>query len=65
MAIDFYRIIRLGLLLAASIAPNQSGAQVPASKGGTFPEKLLEGTAHFDLALSLQADLRGNYGPCG
>jgi hypothetical protein len=30
-----------------------------------FPEKLLEGAPDFDLAIFLQGDLRGNYGPCG
>jgi len=52
-------------LLATAIPQWQIGAQVPASKEDVFPGNLLEGTERFDVALTLQADLRGNYGPCG
>jgi hypothetical protein len=65
MATAFCNIFWCGLLLVAIVPANEAGAQVPASGTGAFPEKLLEGTAHFDLALSLQGDLRGNFGPCG
>jgi hypothetical protein len=65
IAITIFATLCCGLLPAPSMPVRQPGAQVPTSKAGAFPEKLLEGTSHFDLALSLQGDLRGNYGPCG
>jgi hypothetical protein len=36
-----------------------------ASAASSFPEKLLEGTPEFNLAILLQSDARGNFGPCG
>jgi hypothetical protein len=65
MAGNFGRYLLCGLLLATAIPHWQIGAQVPASKEGVFPGDLLEGTERFDVALTLQGDLRGNYGPCG
>jgi len=65
MAGNFGRYLLCGLVLATAIPQWQIGAQVPASKEGVFPGNLLEGTERFDVALTLQADLRGNYGPCG
>ena len=65
MVVDLCRILLCGLLLAASVPRYQLGAQSPVSTERAFPEKLLEGTSTFDLAVSLQGDLRGNYGPCG
>jgi len=59
------RFLACGLLLAASVASGQGGAQGQAPDPGTFPEKLLEGTPGFEVALTVQGDLRGNYGPCG
>lgn len=64
MVFDFFKIL-CGALLAAGMFPNQVSAQMPGSKVGSFPERLLDATDHFDLALTLQGDLRGNYGPCG
>ncbi len=54
-------ILALLLILAPIVA------QEPAAPGSTmaFPEKLLEGTADFNLALLVHADIRGSYGPGG
>lgn len=30
-----------------------------------FPAALLDGDPNFDLAIHLQGDIRGNFGPCG
>jgi hypothetical protein len=46
--------------LSASTIP-----QTPAGKPGSFPDSLLAGVPKFDLAILLQGDLRGNFGPCG
>jgi hypothetical protein len=59
------RFLLCALLLTASVASGQVRAQGQAPESGTFPEELLEGTASFDVALTVQGDLRGNYGPCG
>ncbi len=65
MAADLCRIVCCGLLLVAGTATSRLDAQAPGAKGGVFPDRFLEGTGDFDLALTLQGDLRGNYGPCG
>ncbi len=65
VAADLCRIVCCGLLLVVGIASSLLKAQAPAARRGAFPDKLLEGTGDFDLALTLQGDLRGNYGPCG
>ncbi len=36
-----------------------------ARPASIFPDSYLEGVAEFDLAIDLQGDLRGNFGPCG
>jgi hypothetical protein len=59
------RFLLCALLLTASVASGQVRAQGQAPVSGTFPAELLEGTASFDVALTVQGDLRGNYGPCG
>jgi hypothetical protein len=51
-------------LAPVTIAAFQAGpAPVPAP--ADVPEALLNGDPNFNLALLIQADLRGNYGPCG
>ena len=62
---DFGRFLLCGLLLGSPVPQSRVGAQTPVSGADAFPEKLLDGTARFDVALTLQGDLRGNYGPCG
>lgn len=64
-AVDSCRILLCVFLLAAGVLRGQLPAQVPPPATGRVQAKLLEGTPRFDLALSLQGDLRGNYGPCG
>ena len=54
-----FLICWLLLALTPSLAPAQSPAP-PA-----FPEALLEGMSKFNLAILLQGDIRGNFGPCG
>lgn len=59
------RFLLCALLLTASVASGQVPVQGQAPQSGTFPAELLEGTASFDVAVTVQGDLRGNYGPCG
>jgi len=39
--------------------------QQTTPQGTQFPDGLLEGNPNFNLAIMLQGDLRGNFGPCG
>ena len=52
------------LLAFVALVPGALG-QSPELVPGVFPEALLDGMARFDLAISYQGDLRGNFGPCG
>lgn len=49
-----------GFLCGYGFAPQQVAP--PATR---FPASLLEGNPSFNLAIMLQGDLRGNFGPCG
>jgi hypothetical protein len=53
----------LSLLIPLVIIEAGLGEQLPA--GGSFPEKLLGDASPFHVALFLQGDIRGNFGPCG
>ena len=57
------------ILLAATVPlcayPPSSAGQAEARAATGFPENLLGGNPDFDFAISLQADERGNFGPCG
>ncbi len=57
------------ILLAATVPfcayPPSSAGQAEATTATVFPEKLLGGNPDFGFAVSLQADERGNFGPCG
>jgi hypothetical protein len=61
--------IVLCLALASWVVPITSagfqGSLAPAPAPTEVPEELLDGNPNFNLALLIQADLRGNYGPCG
>jgi hypothetical protein len=47
----------------ASLLPLAGHQAVPVAAG--IPESLLDGKPDFNLAVLLQGDLRGSYGPCG
>jgi hypothetical protein len=53
----------LPLLIPLVMMEAGLGGQLPA--GGSFPEKLLGETSPFHVALFLQGDIRGSFGPCG
>lgn len=59
------RLFVCGLVLAGAFSQGRSYEQTPHADLRTFPEKILEGTDRFDVALTVQGDLRGNFGPCG
>jgi hypothetical protein len=59
------RFLLCALLLTVSVASGQVAVQGQAPESGSFPAELLEGTASFDVALTVQGDVRGNFGPCG
>jgi len=52
------------LLVLAAAAPVVSSQSQP-EPGTAFPAALLEGSSKFNFAVFYQADLRGNFGPCG
>jgi hypothetical protein len=61
-------LLHLSILLlfgAAALSNLVFGWQAPAPATTSFPEKLLDGTPDFNLAILLQGDARGNVGPCG
>jgi hypothetical protein len=61
-------LLHLSILLlfgAAALCNLDFAQQTPAHTAASFPEKLLEGTPDFNLAILLQGDARGNVGPCG
>jgi hypothetical protein len=61
-------ILMLIVLVGVPAVPGgtqNAGHAPPPAPAQTFPESYLEGTADFNLALQIQGDLRGNYGPCG
>ncbi len=58
------------LILLASMSlvcayPAVRAGQNQETAATGVPESLLGGNPDFDLAISLQADERGNFGPCG
>ncbi len=53
------------LLLFQAPALAQSSGQAAVTPATIFPDKLLEGMKNFNMAILLQADIRGNFGPCG
>jgi hypothetical protein len=53
------------LLLFQAPAMAQSSGQTSVTLATTFPDKLLEGMKNFNMAILLQGDIRGNFGPCG
>jgi hypothetical protein len=59
------RFLLCALLLTVSVASGQVAVQGQAPESGSLPAGLLEGTASFDVALTVQGDVRGNFGPCG
>jgi hypothetical protein len=59
-------LLLLAGLFAAPGFPREPQAKAPPpAAAATFPDAYLAGTADFNLALQIQGDLRGNYGPCG
>ncbi len=54
--------VTVAIFFALALAGN---GQVKDTLPFPFPEALLDGDAHFDVALHLQGDIRGNVGPCG
>jgi hypothetical protein len=43
--------------------PYMGPQAAPVASG--FPDSLLEGKPEFNLAILLQGDIRGSFGPCG
>jgi len=46
-------------------APSLLTGQNPPAPATSFPDALLDGMSTFNLAILLQGDIRGNFGPCG
>ena len=62
---DFWLRCFALLLLFQAPAIAQSSGQAAAAPATIFPDKLLEGMKNFNMAILLQGDIRGNFGPCG
>lgn len=62
---ELLRALLIFLLAGAFICSAGHPQQQTAPPAAKFSESLLEGNPNFNLAILLQGDLRGNFGPCG
>jgi hypothetical protein len=60
----WFAVALLAAVLTSIPAPAGSGQGKEVLRP-VFPAALLDGDPHFDLAIHLQGDIRGNFGPCG
>ena len=59
------RVVLVCLLAAGFRSGYGFAVQQAIPQATQFPDSLLEGNPNFNLAIMLQGDLRGNFGPCG
>lgn len=61
----YFLLLLICLMAGCVVYDSGYAGQQRAAAGAEFPESLLEGSPSFNLAILLQGDLRGNFGPCG